>query len=217
MQSIVILSGSMRSDNQSARIAAWVAERLTSGDRTDARGTTAERRTVPAAQAAVIDMADHPLPLWGDSDESAVQRRDETWPELRDQLRAATGMVVVAPEYGGMVPPALKNLFLHAGGAELADKPCLIIGVSSGRSGSYPVAELRMSSFKNNYLCYIPDQVILRGVEDILHGADDVTAADWWARERLYHGMDVLLAYADALGAVRRSGARDLKLFPNGM
>ena len=42
----------------------------------------------------------------------------------------------------------------------MAHKPGLIVTVSAGLGGSYPVTELRISSHKNTRLCYIPDHVL---------------------------------------------------------
>ena len=67
-----------------------------------------------------------------------------------------------------MVPAGLKNFFLCFGRNELAHKPGLIVGVSSADGGVYPVAELRMSSYKNSRICYIPEQLIVRNVESVL-------------------------------------------------
>ena len=52
---------------------------------------------------------------------------------------------------------------------QLGHKPALIVTVSSADGGAYPVAELRMSSYKNNRICYLPEHVILRNVERILN------------------------------------------------
>ena len=51
-------------------------------------------------------------------------------------------MAVVSPEWNGMVPSMLTNFFLLCSNNELAHKPGLLVGVSSGTGGSYPVAEL---------------------------------------------------------------------------
>ena len=77
-------------------------------------------------------------------------------------------LVVMSPEWSGMVPAGLKNFFLLCGADHLAHKPGLIVGVSASLGGSYPIAELRTSSYKNTRLCYIPDHVIVRNVGQML-------------------------------------------------
>ncbi|MCB1905163.1 MAG: NAD(P)H-dependent oxidoreductase, partial [Gammaproteobacteria bacterium] len=92
------------------------------------------------------------------------------------QLRASDGFVIVSPEWHGQVPSGLKNFFLLCSVRELGHKPALIVTVSSIDGGAYPVAELRMSSYKNNRICYIPEQIIVRKVEQVLN--DDVQQND---------------------------------------
>jgi hypothetical protein len=105
------------------------------------------------------------------------------------------------------------------GRGELAHKPALIVTVSSADGGAYPVAELRMSSYKNNRICYIPEQVIVRNVESVLNEneADNNPEADQYFRSRFEYALGVLKEYAEALRQVRRSGAADLSVFKNGM
>ena len=68
-----------------------------------------------------------------------------------------------------MVPAALKNFFLlWAATGELSHKPALPCAVSAGEGGAYVISELRMSSYKNNRLCWLPEQLIARQVKSIL-------------------------------------------------
>jgi NAD(P)H-dependent FMN reductase len=116
-----------------------------------------------------------------------------------------------------MVPPALKNFFLLCGTDLLAHKPGLIVTVSAGTGGSYPVTELRTSSYKNTRLCYIPDHVIVRNVGHMLQGNQAADEHDAALRERIDYSLRVLVEYAKALRLVRESGVIDLKAFPYGM
>lgn len=101
---------------------------------------------------------------------------------------------------------------------ELSHKPALIVGVSSGDGGAYPVAELRMSSYKNNKLCYMPEHLIIRHVESVLNdNADNNSEADAYFRERIDWTLTQLKAYAIALKQVRDSGVTQTDKFANGM
>ena len=40
-----------------------------------------------------------------------------------------------------------KNFFLHCNKGELSHKPALLVSISSGNGGSYPISELRSSNF----------------------------------------------------------------------
>ena len=117
-----------------------------------------------------------------------------------------------------MVPSGLKNFFLMWGKGELAHKPALIVAVSAGDGGAYPVAELRMSSYKNNRLCYIPEQLIVRHVESVLNDTgDNNPEADTYFRDRSLFALRLLREYALALRAVRDSGLTVDARFKNGM
>ena len=98
-------------------------------------------------------------------------------------------------------------------------KPALATAVSAAEGGAYVIAELRMSSYKNNRLCWIPEHLIARRVKSICN--DDITANDDALQqpfaERANYAIDLLLAYADALGGVRASGVINHDAFMNGM
>ena len=102
---------------------------------------------------------------------------------------------------------------------ELSHKPALIVAVSSADGGSYPIAELRMSSDKNNRLCYMPEHLIIRNVESVLNEKpeDNNTEADNYFRERIEWVLPQLREYAIALKMVRESGVTQTDKFGNGM
>jgi NAD(P)H-dependent FMN reductase len=200
---ISVIAGSHRPNSQSGKVADWIASRLSQRD---------------LAVTATIDLGAAPLPLW---DETAFTADPSplnlAWQPVSEELAACDGVVVVTPEWHGMAPPALKNLLLLCK-TELAHKPGLIVGVSASQGGTYPVVELRVTGFKNNRICWIPDHVILRNVSKILNetAAED-EAAEAAAKGRLEHALGLLVEYAKALRAVRASGAFDAKAYPFGM
>ena len=107
---------------------------------------------------------------------------------IKQQLTESDAFIIISPEWHGQVPAGLKNFFLMFNRFELGHKPALIVTVSSADGGAYPVAELRMSSYKNNRLCYIPEQLVLRNIEKILNEkADENTdeSADEYFKERI--------------------------------
>jgi len=138
---------------------------------------------------------------------------------VREQLSDCDALVIITPEWHGQVPAGLKNFFLLFGKNEVGHKPALIVSVSSGVGGSYPVAELRMSSYKNSRICYIPEHVIIRDVESVLNGnkADNNERSDSYIHERLQWSLNILNEYAAALKQVRASGATHTDTFTNGM
>ncbi len=201
---ITVICGSHRAQAQSLKVARHVRNTLDDGI---------------CEETALISLADNPLPLW----DMGVWDGDEKWPPLLDPIRAelvsSDAFVVVTPEWHGQVPAGLKNFFLLFGRNELGHKPALIVAVSAGDGGAYPVAELRMSSYKNSRLCYIPEHVIVRNVEQVLNEdpAQNNAGADDYFRKRIRWALGILKQYGLALRQVRTSGATDTDQFKNGM
>ena len=202
---ISIISGSHRQVSQSEKVARYI------------QGTLEARQLCD--ETWLFKLAGNPLPLWDES----IWDGDPDWGRrlapISGQLASSDGFVVVAPEWHGQVPAGLKNFFLMWSKGELAHKPALIVTVSSADGGAYPVAELRMSSYKNNRICYLPEHVIVRNVERVLNAdvSQNNPDADRYFRERLNYALGILVQYARALGQVRASGATDLSKFKNGM
>ena len=200
---IGIISGSHRDASQSEKVARYMAKQLVESGN----------------EAWVYSLANNPLPLWDQS----VWDNSEEWANLLDpiklELNECDGFVIISPEWHGQVPAGLKNFFLLFSRFELGHKPALITAVSAGDGGTYPVAELRMSSYKNNRICYIPEHLIVRHVEKILNENDtdnDVHSNSYYA-ERIEWSLNVLLGYAKALKAMRSETEVFNKKFGNGM
>jgi len=101
----------------------------------------------------------------------------------------------------------------------LAHKPALIVTTSVADGGSFPVAELRMSSYKNNRISFLPEHLILRYVDTIFNAdtAANKDSAQVYFEERLDYCLRLLREYALALGQVRASGAASLEKYSSGM
>jgi NAD(P)H-dependent FMN reductase len=201
---ITVISGSHRAQAQSLKVARHIKATLDDG---------------MVEETALVSLADNPLPLW----DMGVWDGEERWSTLLDPIRAelasSDAFVVVTPEWHGQVPAGLKNFFLLFGKNELGHKPAMIVAVSNADGGAYPVAELRMSSYKNSRICYIPEHVIVRNVEQVLN--DDASqnnpGADEYFRARIQWALGILREYAAALRQVRDSGATKTERFRNGM
>ncbi len=200
---IGIISGSHRNPSQSGKVAAYMQQQFNS----------------KGIESWIFSLADNPLPLWDQS----IWENDDSWAKrldpIKEELSACDGFVVIAPEWHGQVPAGLKNFFLMFSRFELGHKPAMIVGVSSGDGGAYPVAELRMSSYKNNRLCYIPEHLVLRHVEKVLN--EDVSTneepADSYYRERIDWALGILLGYSKALKTMRETTQVFHDKFGNGM
>ncbi|MDX2475871.1 MAG: NAD(P)H-dependent oxidoreductase [Gammaproteobacteria bacterium] len=202
---IAIISGSHRVNSQSEKVSRYIEKTLLDNEECD--------------DTWLFSLADNPLPLW----EEGIWDKDPAWEErlnpIREELQSSDGLVIIAPEWHGQVPAGLKNFFLMVSRFDVGHKPAMIVTVSSADGGSYPVAELRMSSYKNNRILYIPEHVIVRNVESVLNEnpADNNEGADSYFRERISWSLGVLLAYAGALKPVRESGITLNAKFGNGM
>jgi NAD(P)H-dependent FMN reductase len=164
-----------------------------------------------------LDLATAQLPLWDEGVWSGAASWAKIWQPVASELRSCDAFVVFAPEYSGMVPSALKNFFLLTSKDEVGHKPGLIVAVSSGRGGSYPVAELRMSSYKNTRINWIPEHMIVRNAEQVFNDGESTSEEDSYARSRLTYSLRVLCEYGKALRLVRESGVLDYKTYPNGL
>lgn len=154
-------------------------------------------------ESKLLDLHAENLPLW--SPECICDEKiSKQWSRIAKLLQESDGFVIVTPEYAGMATPCLKNFFLFTSSAEVGHKPALIISVSSGISGAYPVADLRMSGHKNNKICYIPDHIIVRYVKEVLNEQDSQNKSDDLTRERLSHGLAMLVAYSRAFFQLRK-------------
>ncbi|SIS20847.1 NAD(P)H-dependent FMN reductase [Aquipseudomonas alcaligenes] len=198
MLNIALIAGSSRSGSQSAKVARFLRQRLIE------LGLTSHE------QSSLLDLGERSLPLWPGEDKGL-------WSEYQQQLAAADALVVIAPEWNGMACPAVKNFFLYASKAELAHKPALLVGVSSGIGGAYPISELRASGYKNCRIAYLPEHLIVRQVEAVMNEGTAAGEDDLRIRARADYALDILGKYAEALKPVRAAIDLSNPAFTNGM
>ena len=161
-----------------------------------------------------LDLADVSLPLWSPDKKNSIGIWGKTWNSISDNLNRSDGFILVVPEYGGMATPAAKNIFLLCDNGELAHKPGLIVSVSSGNGGAYPISELRSSSYKNTHIMWIPENIIIRNVEEFSPGSHGDNIPEW-LDERIDYVLKLFLAYTSNMKPLREIVNR--KDFGNGM
>lgn len=198
MLNIALIAGSSRNGSQSAKVARYLRQRLI------------ELGLTSLEQSHMIDLGERGLPLWPADDKGP-------WAEYQQQLAAADALVVIAPEWNGMACPAVKNFFLYASKTELAHKPALLVGVSSGIGGAYPISELRASGYKNCRIAYLPEHLIVRQVEAVMNPGEANGEDDLRIRNRADYALDILGKYAEALKPVRAAIDLNNPAFTNGM
>jgi hypothetical protein len=83
--------------------------------------------------------------------------------------------------------------------------------------GAYPIAELRISSYKNTKICYIPDHIIIRDVNNVLNTVEPIDEADKRICARIDKTLDVLLAYTQAYISIKHIDCIKQDAIPYGM
>ncbi|NCN40078.1 NAD(P)H-dependent oxidoreductase [bacterium] len=189
---IAIVSASHRKNSRSLEVAQWVSSAL----RSEGGGL----------EPVLFDLSQIEMPFWSEELWDPKSLSSRNWQPYREQLLSCSGVVLISPEWAGMIPPKLTNFLLSCSSQELAYKPSLLVGVSSGISGTYPVAQLRMSGSKNNQMVYLPDHLIVRhvGTEGALERLEP----------RLKFNLKILKKMAECLAQVREK--IDLSAYPYG-
>jgi len=199
----IILSGSNRNNSGSRKVSNYVAHSLKqqSGDIT------------------ILDMHEENLPMWTEDMWNAESEQSKNWQKYSQQLQDADGIVVVAAEWAGSIPASLRNFILHMSSKDVAHKPALIVSVSAGTGGTYPIAELRSFSAKNNHMIYIPDHVIVRKVNDVLDTLElnEEDKDDFWIKGKINRAIGILKLYTHHMKKLREEGQFDLDDYPYGM
>ena len=197
---ISIISASHRTNSQSKKISDFLKKNLLNLD--------------PYTEIFSLDLGETLLPLWSSDKKNGKGVWGETWTSISKNLDSSDGFILVVPEYGGMAAPAAKNIFLLCGNGEFSHKPGLIVSVSSGNGGAYPRAELRSSSYKNTHIMWIPENIIIRNVEEFNPGQHGNNIPEWLDK-RIDYVLKLLIAYADNMKPLRKIINR--KDFGNGM
>lgn len=120
---------------------------------------------------------------------------------IRSELLRSDMIIFVVPEHHGMAPPIAKQLFMVCGMECLAHKPALLIGISAGVGGAYPITDMRASTCKNSRILYLPEHIIIRKVCEVERDFVSKTAPD--LRGRIDTCLQMLKLYAEGLSQRR--------------
>ncbi|MCA8836847.1 MAG: NAD(P)H-dependent oxidoreductase [Proteobacteria bacterium] len=196
---VLIFACSHRRESNSAKVASFVARALR------------ER----ACEADVFDHGKTPLPIW--TPDLSTDDGDGSINRVREQAGRADAFVCVVPEYSGMAAPAFKNIILMMSDEHMGHKPALLVGVSAGMGGAYPIAELRMSSYKNTRLLWIPENVIVRFADNFAQGEKSEKNEKDETVLRMHYALDLLVEYTRLLLPLRSSPVVGIKPYPFGV
>ncbi|MCX8514844.1 MAG: NAD(P)H-dependent oxidoreductase [Burkholderiales bacterium] len=166
----------------------------------------------------LLDLSSVSIKYWDESFWKSHATFDSNWNKVRAELSSSDGIVIIAPEWNGSIPPALRNIFHLAVKGEFANKPALLISVSSSINGVYPIVELKISSAKNSYINYIPQHIIIRNATAVLNSNNSYTSEeDKIIQERIIYVLKVLNVYTENFIQIRNSDIIKNYPYPNGM
>lgn len=192
---LCVISGSTRTDSASINVSNYVTTELAKID--------------SAITATIFDLAQLSLPMWDESTDVTKLS------EHKSTLDKADGFVFVIPEWHGMVPPAVKNLFFLFSGV-FKHKPAYLIGVSAGTGGRYPIVEMRSSAYKNSMINYIPVGTVLDKVNTVISDKGEYIAEKDFMQRRMDEGLRFLVEYSKAFVSIRNSDIAQENRFANG-
>ncbi|MDX7998491.1 NAD(P)H-dependent oxidoreductase [Xenorhabdus sp. Reich] len=196
---LTIISGSQRPDSNSQRVACYLKKLSNEHGFTDIQ---------------ILDLSNVELPLH-DGYTTDISAESHPWQAIARDLKESEAFIFVTPEWHGMATPALKNFLLHCSLAELGHKPALLSSVSSGINGVYPLCELRMTGFKNNHVCFLPDHLIFRQGGNLI--SSDLVCNEEAFEGRANYTLKLLKSYATALKLVRDDVSEESKNYQYGM
>ena len=162
----------------------------------------------------ILDMFESEIPLWTTEKKQNAKFWDNRYNKISSELDTSDGFLMVVPEYGGMSAPNSKNFFLLFNNGELFHKPGLIVSISSGNGGAYPISELRSSSYKNSHIMWIPETIIIRNVNQFSPGKHGELIPSWMDN-RIEYSLNLLIKYSEYLKPIQKCVNR--KDFANGM
>ncbi|MBT1443600.1 NAD(P)H-dependent oxidoreductase [Shewanella sp. JM162201] len=183
-----IINGSQRKESQSGRVAQFI-----------------KAHSHSFSEVEVIELADYSLPFW---DGDSIESKGADWGVIEPKLAQSQAYVLITPEWNGMATPLIKQFLMNASVPVTGHKPALLVSVSSGVNGVYPLSELMVSGNKNNKMVFVPANIIVRNVDEMLHSEEaseqalskgELASRDRAIRERIAESLSLLGRYAELL------------------
>jgi NAD(P)H-dependent FMN reductase len=202
---LAIISGSSRPNAQSLKVAKWIEAKLKSDS---------SYKELSLTDLNNLNLTLNPNEFWEGASFEAKEMAS-----IYSRFEEADAFIIITPEWGGGVPPALRQLILMSG-TSMSHKPVLTIGVSATPVGGIrPVEELKHAT-KNTRFVIVPDPVVITSVEQVFNkepATDSNLEHEQYLTTKLNYSLKVLEEYAKALQQVRNSGVIDYKDFAFGM
>jgi NAD(P)H-dependent FMN reductase len=203
MHTYAIICGSQRRNSQSLKVGQYLQSEI--------------KRIFPKDNSWILDLSENKFPFLDADFLDNSGKWSEELNTTKAKLQESDGLIVITPEWQGIATAAVKNFFLLVSKQEVGHKPALLVSVSAGRGGAYPIAELRMSSYKNNRIAYLPEHLIIRDVQNVLNKDQTEDKSDLYIRERVVMDLKLLKEYTKAFKSIRGSEIVQEDPFGNGM
>jgi chromate reductase, NAD(P)H dehydrogenase (quinone) len=133
-------------------------------------------------QPKMVDLAELPSDIFAPA---SYATKPKSFQPFADAILAASGLVVVTPEYNGGIPGILKYFIDMLKFPEsFVQRPVCFVGVAAGSWGALrPIEQLQqIFGYRNAYL--FPERVFLPGINELLDAQGKITDQDLVARLR---------------------------------
>ncbi|OGY31494.1 MAG: hypothetical protein A2805_01550 [Candidatus Andersenbacteria bacterium RIFCSPHIGHO2_01_FULL_46_36] len=127
---IAVILGSIREGRAGEKVAKWFMDAT---------------KEITSAQFTLVDLKDHPLPLFADAISPAYREGKHTNPDVQawlDSIAGADGYIFITPEYNHGVPGPLKNA-VDYGYKEWNGKPIGFVGYGGVAGGARSIEHWR--------------------------------------------------------------------------
>lgn len=199
---IAVISGSQRANSNSLKVSRLICNLLTK----------------KKLNSYLISLEEEPLPFWNEDIDTSESPSNRAWTPIKKELRECEGLVIVTPEWNGTATPALKNFLQYCGLDEVGHKPGLIVSITTGLSGTYPITDIKLSTNKNNRLCFLPENMVIKNVHKFLDDIDGCTSPITKdLLSRLEYCLTLLQGYSEALTSLRAKNIINKVDFKNGL
>lgn len=200
MEKYVIVIGSSRVESESERIAMKIGQII--------------KDEFNYVNVDYINLADKKYKIT--EFHESVEDATLNWNSSLELLRQSKAVVFVVPEWHGLVPSKFLELIIECDAFQLAHKPALLVGISSGAGGAYPIAQIKGFYNKSNRICFVPEHVIIRNVNNMLKDDIDNIKSNY-IEERIKYALLVLNRYDKALSIIRHELLNGLDNYTYGM
>ena len=140
------------------------------------------------------------------------------WEKLARQLGRADGYAWIIPEWNGGANPSIKNMLLYADSQLLAHKPVMLVGISAGRGGFYPIMDTRSAGHKDTRYVISPEAIVINDCHNVFQTPElDEQAPDYALKLRTVYALSILKLYTEALKSLRQSKVIDHQTYPFGV